>query len=117
MGLHPDDRRRAHAAHLRAEGLCFTDIGRRLGVSKQRTFAMVQAHRTGKLGLRQWIRCRECRTERNAKAALRRDDLAGLCVGCSAGWPLVVCLLSRSRNARIVTKSVTLGEVVFTVQP
>jgi hypothetical protein len=47
MGIHADHRRRARAAYLRAEGLSFEAIGRRLGVTRQCAYALALAPRAG----------------------------------------------------------------------
>ena len=95
MGIHPNHRRRTEAARLRAEGLPFEAIGRRLGVTKQCAHSLALAHERGKLHLQEPIRCRGCRAELNAKAALRRDHRKALSVACSAGKPLAVRLKAR----------------------
>src|SRR5262249_54874090 len=95
VGLHPDHRRRAQAARLRAERLTFEAVGRQLGVSKQRAFTLVRAHRTGKEGLWEPVRCREWRAALNAKVAMKRDDLRALCIACSKGKPLAKRLKAR----------------------
>jgi transcriptional regulator with XRE-family HTH domain len=109
MGIHPDHRRRALAAQLRAKGLSFTAIGRRLGVSKQRAFSMVQTLNTGKLNLREPIRCRGCQAALNAKIALRRDDMKALCVGCSAGKPVAERLKALRIAAGLTQKELALA--------
>jgi transcriptional regulator with XRE-family HTH domain len=87
MGIHPNHRRRARAARLRAEGLSFEAIGRRLGVTKQCAYALARAHAGGGQCPKAPTRCRECLAELNAKAARGWDHLTALCVPCSAGKP------------------------------
>jgi DNA-binding XRE family transcriptional regulator len=61
--------------------------------------------------MRRPIRCRECHAPLNAKAARRRDDLATLCVTCSAGKLLAERLKARRIAAGLVVKelAVTAG--------
>lgn len=79
--------RQEQAARLRARGLSYSEVGKRLGVSKQCAHAMTKAHRNGKYDLREPIRCRLCQAGLNARGAHPRDHLQALCVACSAGRP------------------------------
>jgi ribosome-binding protein aMBF1 (putative translation factor) len=107
MGIHPNQRRRAQAARLRAEGLSFEAIGQRLGVTKQCAYALVWRHAGGEPCPKAPIRCRECRAELNAKAASWRDNLKALCVPCSAGKPLGERLRARRIAAGLLIKELS----------
>jgi hypothetical protein len=58
QGRKPDEARRARMILLRAEGLTFAEIGRRLGVSKQSVQLTLKA--AGKAALTTPIQCRQC---------------------------------------------------------
>src|SRR5262249_23519194 len=109
LGIHPNRRRRARAAGLRAEGLSFTEVGRQLGVSKQCAYALVREHAEGGPCPEAPFRCRECRAELNAKAARWHDHLTALVVACWAGKPLAGRLKARRIAAGLLIKELARG--------
>jgi DNA-binding XRE family transcriptional regulator len=61
FGRNPDEARREQVAMLRATGLTFTNIGKRLGISRQCAHVLFQS--TGKVVRLPGIHCRECKKE------------------------------------------------------
>ena len=60
-GSHPDVERREQVAKLRTKGLTFTEIGKRLGMSRQAAHSLL--FRTDRPVQLPGIACRECRKE------------------------------------------------------
>jgi transcriptional regulator with XRE-family HTH domain len=82
-----DRARRRRAASLRARGLTFGEIGRRLGVTRQAAASLVRAHGTGRNNGRPPVCCRDCEAPLNQVAARKGDHLVALCPECAAGAP------------------------------
>jgi hypothetical protein len=58
QGRKPDQARRAEMILLRAEGLTFAEIGRRMGVTRQSVQLTLKA--AGKAALMPPVQCRQC---------------------------------------------------------
>jgi transcriptional regulator with XRE-family HTH domain len=84
-GRKPDLKRRAEIARLRDRGLSLSEIGRRVGISKQGVFeALSRERRT--LPLRR-VPCSGCRTKIASAGALPSDVGQALCLSCLGGRP------------------------------
>ena len=73
--------RRRQIQALSAQGLSITEIGQRLGISKQRV------HQVLKGGQAFPVRCRICEGSANSAGAKPEDDRAVLCLSCLAKNP------------------------------
>src|SRR5262245_30723877 len=100
----PDHRRRARAARLRAQGLTFAEIGRRMGVTHQAARSLVNGHRTGRHDGRPPVLCRECQTELNPAASMKRDHLTALCPDCASDASFAERLMAHRLAAGLVVK-------------
>jgi transcriptional regulator with XRE-family HTH domain len=76
--------RRRNVVELRAKGLSLSEIGRRLGISRQTVHATLESIR--KAGQRV-ITCRECRMPIDPAGVLPRDAHNTLCLICMARGP------------------------------
>jgi transcriptional regulator with XRE-family HTH domain len=83
-GRKADPVRRAKIARLRARGLTFAEIGRRLGVTRQcvqLTLRALQQKRTYR------VACAGCGADIVSDGALPSDAAAALCLSCLARHP------------------------------
>jgi transcriptional regulator with XRE-family HTH domain len=83
-GRKPNLERRRRVVELRAKGLSLSDIGRRLGISRQTVHATLESIR--KAGQRV-ITCRECRMPIDPAGVLPKDADNTLCLICVARGP------------------------------
>jgi lambda repressor-like predicted transcriptional regulator len=89
LGATPDKARRTAIAKLRAEGLTFTEIGKRLGITRQAANEML--HRSGERVQPPGIHCRECKHEicpwnSTWRGGIRKNPPV-YCLGCLAKHP------------------------------
>jgi hypothetical protein len=77
--------RRERAAALRAQGLPFTEIGRRLGITKQAAWHLIMRPRPAGRGF--GVRCSACRAVVTARHLQARTVGGVLCPRCLAARP------------------------------
>jgi transcriptional regulator with XRE-family HTH domain len=84
-GRKPNLRRRSHIARLHARGLTLSEIGRRLGVTRQAIHdALAQLRRPLP---RRSVPCAVCRADIVSAGALATDQGQALCLRCLASRP------------------------------
>jgi transcriptional regulator with XRE-family HTH domain len=83
-GRKPDLGRWRQVARLRARGLTLEAIGRRLGLSRQRVYAILEAARRRET---QAVPCRLCGTIIAPEGALARHGRQALCLTCLGRSP------------------------------
>jgi hypothetical protein len=81
-GRKPNQDRRREAAQLRAQGLSFVEIGRRLGTTRQGAYALFRPLRGPPV-----VACALCGAAIVSAGALPRDAGTALCLPCLAGHP------------------------------
>jgi DNA-binding XRE family transcriptional regulator len=84
-GSRPDYERRREMIALRAQGLTFSAIGRRLNVSRQSVHQVVARCKESSSGV--GPHCRECGTEITQRPGLAPNTRRVLCRVCLAGRP------------------------------
>ena len=85
-GAKPDERRRREMANLRAQGLSYAEIGRRLGVSRQCVQRLLQRAGAAEPGPLVF-RCRACRTPIASVRGPRMHNREAYCLACLARHP------------------------------
>jgi transcriptional regulator with XRE-family HTH domain len=83
-GRKPDVSRRAEISRLRARGLTFAEIGRRLGISKQGVHAVLTKSRQLP---RRRVPCADCATPIESTGVLPSDEGGALCLPCLVSRP------------------------------
>jgi DNA-binding transcriptional regulator YiaG len=96
MGRPRDNKTRALVNQLRAKGMSFRDIGRRLGMTRQGACSISKTP----VYRRSPVRCRDCDRELNARASLPKHDRAVYCLDCLAKHP-EASFVERMRALRI----------------
>ena len=81
-GRKPNQDRRREAAQLRAQGLSFVEIGRRLGTTRQGAYALFRPLRGPPV-----VACALCGAAIVSAGALPRDAGTALCLPCLARHP------------------------------
>jgi transcriptional regulator with XRE-family HTH domain len=95
-GRPPDEYRRREVARLRAQGLLAAEIGRRLGVSRQRIGQLFRAIDRARAGS---LTCRVCGRAASPPGAAPPDAASVLCLRCLAQCPDVP-FAERLRSSR-----------------
>jgi transcriptional regulator with XRE-family HTH domain len=104
----PRQQRRDRAAALRGQGLPFSQIGRRLGISKQAAWRMVM--RPAGVGTGSGVRCSACRVVVTTRHIQQRTVGDVLCRGCLAARsdaPFALRLRSHRVAAELTRKELT----------
>jgi transcriptional regulator with XRE-family HTH domain len=82
-GRKPNLQRRRHVLRLRGQGHSFTEIARRLGVTKQAVWSLLNAR--PRLTQARAVACTGCGQQIVSPGALRRDAGSALCLTCLDG--------------------------------
>jgi transcriptional regulator with XRE-family HTH domain len=105
-GRHPDLARRQRVLQLKAQGLSGPQIARRLRVTPQAVWYLLQAIQNPKVLS---LPCRRCRASIVSSAILQRDRGKALCLACLSSAPRT-SLAIRLVSLRLA-RQMTIGEV------
>jgi transcriptional regulator with XRE-family HTH domain len=86
-GRKPDLERRRQAGQLRDRGLTLAEVARRLGITKQAVWSLLN-HRARRTAARA-VPCSACGAMIVSPGALRRDAASALCLNCLRARPAV----------------------------